>query len=211
MQGRSCFKTNNRLISRSKEKVKGDTFYTEEVYSFHIERDTERKKYKWLIVLERYEKYKVIVISFHLSKHSHNKGIKKYKRNRGYRTEEGKKSECIDPFMVLRLFKECFSLCTEREENTEYSFCFYAIDDEYIEHREDINKRMSAYYTYLNRKSINLQYKLKHRGNIYNNLYVGYNEDYCTEQDIDRFIEFYEPILLEEIKELFAEQDSQKL
>ena len=161
--------------------------------------------------MERYEKYKVVVISFHLSKHSNSKGIKKYKRNRGYRTGEGKISECIDPFVVLRLFKECLSLCTEREENTEYSFCFYALDDVYTEQREDINRRMSVYYTYLNRESINLQYKLKHRGNIYNNLYVGYNEACCTEQDIDRFIEFYEPILLEEIKELFAEQCSQKL
>lgn len=64
---------------------------------------------------------------------------------------------------------------------------------------------------YLNRVCIKNKYKLKQKGNIYNSLYVGYNEAYCVEQDVDAFINFYEPILQEEIKELFSEQVSQKL
>lgn len=202
MLGRSYFNTSNRLVSK-KEGVKGNISYIEQVFSFHIQRNTDKIKYKWNIILERYEDYKILVISFYFSKHSNSKGIKKYKRNKG--------NECIDPFIVLRLFSECFKLCTERDENKEYSFCFYALDDFYTEQREDINKRMSAYYSYLNRVCIKNKYKLKQKGNIYNSLYVGYNEAYCVEQDVDAFINFYEPILQEEIKELFSEQVSQKL
>lgn len=212
MLEKSCFDINIRKISEKEDKKENVT-YIEETFSFHISRNTEEKKYKWIILLERYEKYKMIVISFWSSLYNGSKGIKKYKRNKGYKTEDNKKSECIDPFVVLRLFRECFSLCTEREENKEYSFCFYALDDEYIpqDKREDINKRMSAYYTYLQRDSIVNNYQLKQMGKVFNNLYVGYNEKYCKEEDVKNFIKFYEPILYQEIEELYKKQPSQKV
>lgn len=212
MLEKSCFDISIRKISE-KEDRKENVLCIQETFSFHISRNTEDKKYRWIILLERYEKYKMIVISFWLSLYNCSKGIKKYKRNKGYKTEDNKKSECIDPFVVLRLFKECFSLCTEREENKEYSFCFYALDDEYIllDKREDMNKRMSAYYTYLQRDSIVNNYQLKQMGKVFNNLYVGYNEKYCKEEDVKNFIKFYEPILYQEIEELYKKQPSQKL
>lgn len=212
MLEKSCFDISIRKISE-KEDRKENVLCIQETFSFHISRNTEDKKYRRIILLERYEKYKMIVISFWLSLYNGSKGIKKYKRNKGYKTEDNKKSECIDPFVVLRLFKECFSLCTEREENKEYSFCFYALDDEYIllDKREDMNKRMSAYYTYLQRDSIVNNYQLKQMGKVFNNLYVGYNEKYCKEEDVKNFIKFYEPILYQEIEELYKKQPSQKL
>ena len=212
MLEKSCFDISIRKISENEDNKENVT-YIKETFSFHINRNTEGKKYKWIILLERYEDYKMIVISFWLSLYNGSKGIKKYKRNKGYKTGDNKKSECIDPFVVLRLFKECFSLCTEREENKEYSFCFYALDDEYIplDKREDINKRMSAYYTYLQRDSIVNNYQLKQMGKVFNNLYVGYNEKYCKEEDVKNFIKFYEPILYQEIEELYKKQPSQKL
>lgn len=212
MLEKSCFDISIRKISEE-EKKRENVLYIQETFSFRISRNTEDKKYRWIILLERYKDYKMIVISFWLSIHNGGKGIKKYKRNKGYKTEDNKKSECIDPFVVLRLFKECFSLCTEREENKEYSFCFYALDDEYIplDKREDMNKRMSAYYTYLQRDSIVNNYQLKQMGKVFNNLYVGYNEKYCKEEDVKKFIKFYEPILYQEIEELYKKQPSQKL
>ena len=212
MLEKSCFDISIRKISE-KEDRKENVLCIQETFSFHISRNTEDKKYRWIILLERYEDYKMIVISFWLSLYNGSKGIKKYKRNKGYKTGDNKKSECIDPFVVLRLFKECFSLCTERKENKEYSFCFYALDDEYIplDKREDMNKRMSAYYTYLQRDSIVNNYQLKQMGKVFNNLYVGYNEKYCKEEDVKNFIKFYEPILYQEIEELYKKQPSQKL
>lgn len=70
---------------------------------------------------------------------------------------------------------------------------------------------MSAYYTYLQRESIVNNYQLKQMGKVFNNLYVGYNEKYCKEEDVKNFIKFYEPILYQEIEELYKKQPSQKL
>lgn len=212
MLEKSCFDIRIRKISEE-EKKRENVLCIQETFSFRISRNTEDKKYRWIILLERYKDYKMIVISFWLSIYHGSKGIKRYKRNKGYKTEDNKRSKCIDPFVVLRLFKECFSLCTEREENKEYSFCFYALDDEYIplDKREDMNKRMSAYYTYLQRDSIVNNYQLKQMGKVFNNLYVGYNEKYCKEEDVKNFIKFYEPILYQEIEELYKKQPSQKL
>ncbi len=49
------------------------------------------------------------------------------------------------------------------------------------------------------------------KGNIRHNIYVGYNKNSCDESVIDEFIKFYEPIITEEIKELYSKQDSRKL
>ena len=67
---------------------------------------------------------------------------------------------------------------------------------------------MSAYYSYLerqNRLSRN-QLKLKQKWDISNNLFVGYNEKYRNEQDVDNFIDFYKPIILKEIKYLYGDE-----
>ena len=189
-----------KLIRKSKE-YKGNVSYMEETFFFEVEcsKDGKKLKYKWTIVLEKYDSYKMIVISFYLTKHKKAKGIKKYKRNTG--------GDCINPRIVCMLFEECFNICTKREENKGYSFCFYALDDEYIplEKKEDINKRMSAYYSFLERRIrlSKLELKLKQKGNILNNLYIGYNAEHCSEQNVKDFISFYEPIISEEIKYLY--------
>lgn len=178
----------------------------EEIFFFEVEhqKGEKLKKYKWTIILEKYDIYKMIVISFYLTQHKKAKGIKKYKRNKG--------GDCINPRIVFMLFEECFNICTKREENKGYSFCFYALDDEYIplEKKEDINKRMSVYYSFLERqiRLSKLELKLKQKGNILNNLYIGYDEKNCNEKNVDDFISFYEPIISEEIKYLYNTSSS---
>lgn len=175
--------------------------YIEDEYSLHIY--DGNKKHKWIIIIERFEKYKVVVLSFYFTKFNNSKGIKKFKRNAG--------QDCINPIITLRLFRECFDLCTGQYNN--YSFCFYALDDHYSERtqREDINRRMSVFYAFLKRDCIKNSYNIMQKGNIMNNFYVGYNKDLHNEDTIDEFIKFYEPIITEEVDTLYSEQDSQKL
>lgn len=200
MLGKNYFKVSKRKID-SYNKDKHGVFYIEEEYSLII--CDEDKKHRWIIILERFEKYKIIVLSFYFTKFSKSKGIKKFKRNKG--------KDCINPMVTLRLFRECFNLCTE--EHKGYSFCFYALDDSYVEHsqREDLNRRMSVFYTFLKRNCIKEAYNMMQKGNIRHNIYVGYNKNSCDESVIDEFIKFYEPIITEEIKELYSKQDSRKL
>lgn len=198
-------KESSKLV-RKQTKYKGNVSYIEETFFFNIKYNKSSNKtlkYKWTITLERYEVYKMIVVSFYLTKYKNAKRIKLYKRN-------NRPEDYISPTAVFMLFEECFNICTERPENKEYSFCFYALDDEYIppEKKEDINKRMSAYYSYLerqNRLSKN-QLKLRQKGDLSNNLFVGYNEKYRNEQDVDNFIDFYKPIILKEIKYLYGDE-----
>ena len=82
MLEKSCFDINIRKISENKV-IKEDVLCIQETFSFRINRNMEDKKYRWIILLERYEKYKMIVISFWLSLYNGSKGIKKYKRNKG--------------------------------------------------------------------------------------------------------------------------------
>lgn len=191
----------NKFLTSKKECFKGSIKYTEELYSLHIKRNTNKRKYKWIITLERYSEYKVIAVSFYLKHFSNSRGIKRYNRNKG--------SDCIDPIIVLRLLTECFNLCVK--ENSGFSFCFYALDDDNTQKREDLNRRMSVYCNFLNRKSINNKYQFKQKGNIYNNLFVGYNSNFCNENDIDNFLKIYTPIMLEEANGLYDEQNSLKL
>ncbi|WP_018676523.1 hypothetical protein [Riemerella columbina] len=200
MSGRNCFKVGCRKI-KSTNGSKHGVLYIEEEYSLHIY--DGNKKYKWIILIKRFEKYKVVVLSFYFTKFAKSKGIKKFKRNVG--------RDCLSPITTLRLFKECFNLCTQ--QYGDYSFCFYALDDNYIDHsqREDLNRRMSIFYAFLKRDCIKNSYDMMQKGNIMHNIYVGYNKDLHNEDTIDEFIKFYEPIITEEVNTLYSEQDSQKL
>ncbi|MCW0525007.1 hypothetical protein OKE68_11915, partial [Riemerella anatipestifer] len=80
MLGKNYFKVSKRKID-SYNKDKHGVFYIEEEYSLII--CDEDKKHRWIIILERFEKYKIIVLSFYFTKFSKSKGIKKFKRNKG--------------------------------------------------------------------------------------------------------------------------------
>lgn len=184
----------------STQLQKGAFCYFEDSYSLHIDRI--EKKHSWGILIERYEDFKVIVISFFLKSAAYAKGIKKFKRNFG--------KDCIDPLVSLRLFTQIYSICINRYK--EYSFCFYALDDVYTDRREDMNRRMSVFTKFLQRDVIASKYVFQTIGNLHDSLYIGYNEEYCTEEDMTNFITFYKPILLDEIKILFTDNsESQKL
>lgn len=192
------FSTSLRFTGSKTLEISGSTC-VEKYYSLHIKREGEKRNYCWEIILEFYEDYKVIMISFYLKQFNKSNGIKKYKRNQ-------KKEGCFDPLLVLRLLTECFNLCLIHNG---YAFGFYAIDDYYTERREDINPRMSVYTKFLQRKC--LDFKFKNIGNIHDSIYLGYDPDILNEDTLNNFISFYKPILYEQIRKLYNIDNSQKL
>lgn len=202
-----CLKNSFKVTLRLTEAIKahkGDQEYVEETYSLSIKRKNDLKATIWILTIERYESFKVIVLSFYQKKHSKAKGIKRFKRNHG--------DECFDALIVLQLFRECIKLC-RNSQNESYSFCFYALDDEFVKDdqaREDMNRRMAVFTKFLERNEDLKNHVLENIGNIQDSIYLGYDPKICSQQNMIDFITFYRPILKKDIQELFAKQESKK-
>ncbi|MCT3975241.1 hypothetical protein CMT69_12690 [Elizabethkingia anophelis] len=202
MSRKGCFNVSLKRTSIT-TLSKNDIQYTEESYALRIKRSDESKSNAWIITIERFEEYKVIVLSFYLTKHRNGKGAKKFTRNTG--------DDCIDPIVTLQLFRECIKLC-RNEQNESYSFCFYALDDEYNTRREDMNRRMAVFTMFLQRREDLKNHILVNIGNIQDSIYLGYDPQKCSQETMQSFLTFYKPILTQEIKDLFlGEQESKKL
>lgn len=205
MYQKDCFNISIRLTD-SQTICKNNVECVDESYSLSIKRAGQNKTHIWILTIERYEKFKVIILSFYLKRHRNSKGSKKFNRNKG--------ADCIDPIVVLQLFRECIKLCRNKK-NESYAFGFYALDDEYVgeeEMREDMNRRMSVFTKFLERHEDLKNHVLINTGNIQDSIYLGYDPSISNKEIMDEFIAYYTPILREEIRKLFAkDQDSQKL
>lgn len=193
------FKISIRRISATPSEKEG-VFYIEEVYSLRIKR--QDKTIVWIVILEIYEYFKVIIVSFYLKKHQHNSGIRQFHRN--------KKEHCIDPFFTLCLFRNCLEIC-QNARNEGFSIGFYALDDVLLTEKEDMNKRMSSYTSFLSRIAEKKLPGFKQAGNITQNLLIVYNPEITTLKDVEKFITVYIPIIEKDLEALYNKKESHKL
>lgn len=196
---KSYFDVSCRKISTAPSEKEG-VFYVEETFSLRLKH--KGKSIIWIVVLEIYEKYKVIMVSFFLKIHQHNSKIRQFHRNKG--------SHCIDPFATLCLFRHCFEICRNSRDES-FSFGFYAIDDELTKNKEDMNKRMSSYTSFLSRIALKKLPGFRTAGNVTQNLLLVYDPKFTSIVAIEKFISVYMPIVEREIEYLYKERDSHKL
>lgn len=196
---KNCFRS---YICKKDKKDEGD--YIEELYTIDIwkEKEGEERKRTWVIILRRYEHFKIVVVEFYKKENSKANGIKRYARNRP--------NDYVEPLMTMFLLKKCLELCTTGAYST-YSYAFYAIDDVWIEKREDMNKRMSVYRGMIERMNKQSGYNFEAIGDLNDSFYIGFNKQYGSKEKAEAFITYYKPKLQRDIKELYGEQISQKI
>lgn len=194
-----CFKVTIRPISKTPSCKEGVCF-VEEVYSLRIGRPG--KSIAWEVCLEVFEDFKIMMVSFYLAKHKNNSKIRKFHRNSG--------KHCIDPMFTLSLFRNCLDLCLSARDES-YAFGFYALDDDQVTMKEDINKRMSSYHKFIKRIALSRLEGFQQAGNVLQNLLVIYNPNVTDYRTVEHFIQIYHPIIEAEVKELYGARESHKL
>lgn len=196
---KNYFKIDIRKIYSTPSQKDGVSFI-DESYSLRIKR--EGRSIGWIVNLEIYTHYKVALVSFFLSVNGKNSKIAKFKRNTG--------KHCIDPAFTLSLFRHCFEICRNACDAT-YSFGFYALDDDLEEKKEDMNKRMSSYTTFLSRIADRTLPGYQQAGNVTQNLLIIYDPKVSKLTDVEEFIRVYQPIIEAEVNSLYGEKESHRL
>lgn len=193
------FKVNCRRLSSTPSNKEGVRFI-EDIYNLRIGR--EGKSIAWEVVLEIFDDHKVTFISFSLSRHKNNSKIARFHRNKG--------DQCIDPFFTLSLFRHCFEICRSARDEP-YAMGFYALDDHRTEKKEDINKRMSSYTSFIYRISARYLPGYQQAGNVYQNILIIFDPKAINLSDVENFIKIYQPIIEEDVAALYGEKISHKL